>query len=177
MWISSALQIYGKRETWMESYSLWRLKDESFIESWKIIHQRRRPTTRLTSYNVISWHDKIRQWHAWASVDVVNVTRNKASWGNIFLLYLLGYFLLQKIETFEDRGCALPPAPDFGSRLEPEPPPSLETQLLLLLLWRPQVVVVGGWGWGRSLALARAATSDYFKPRAPASAICKPNLG
>ena len=103
---------------------------------------------------------------------------NKTSWGNIFLLYLLsfsGYFLLQKFEIFEDRGCALPPAPDFGSRLEPEPPPSLETQLLLLLLlWRPQVVVVGGWVGG---AGQRAATSDYFKPRAPASAICKPNLG
>ena len=128
-----------------------RIKGRIIHWELKIIHQRRRPTIRLTSHtcNIMSWHDKMQQWHAWASVDVVNVTRNKASWGNIFLLYLLGYFLLQKIETFEDRGCALPPAPNFGSRLEPEPPPSLETQLLLLLLlWRPQVVVVGGWVGG-----------------------------
>ena len=159
MWIS-ALQIYGKRETWMESYSLWRLKDESFIESWKIIQQWIRPTIRLTSYNVISWHDKIRQWHAWASVDVVNVTRNKTSWGNIFLLYLLsffGYFFVAKIWNFWRQRLRITPCPrlreqtgawtsSFFGDPTPPPPPPLETPSCCCW-W------VGGWSWPESCNL------------------------
>ena len=69
--------------------------------------------------------------HACASVDADKVPRKKTNWGSIFaqgLFFPLQNFLMWEIgETCDNRGPALPPAPDFGSRLKPN----------ILLLWRP----------------------------------------
>ena len=75
----------------------------------------------------------------------------------------VGFCQKKFVGTFEaDAGCALPTAPDSGSRLVvPEPPPSSETQLPLLLLCRPQVVVVAG---GRNLRLFQTTCTSFAKP-------------
>ena len=70
--------------------------------------------------------------HACASVDADKVPRKKTNWGSIFAFWdcfsPLQNFLMWEIgETCDNRGPALPPAPDFGSRLKPN----------ILLLWRP----------------------------------------
>ena len=70
--------------------------------------------------------------HACALVDAEKVPRKKTNWGSIFAFWdcfsPLQNFLMWEIgETCDNRGPALPPAPDFGSRLKPN----------ILLLWRP----------------------------------------
>ena len=116
--------------------------------------------------------------HACASVDADKVPRKKTNWGSIFAFWdcfsPLQNFLMWEIgETCDNRGPALPPAPDFGSRLKPN----------ILLLWRPNSrrrrreeeveeeeegrPNISSSGDPKLLLWHKIATSACFKPRGP----------
>ena len=117
----------------------------------------------------IKCHDMILflHWlkgHAWASVELASVPRKKNIWGNISILYLL--FL--QLVFVKKKSSALLKLTQFAHY--PLPPTSGADWWCpnLLLLRRPNSPSSSS-ADPKLLLLLVAATSDYFKPRAPAS--------